>query len=234
MTNSKPRAYTVDEIRETLCSGYAELVPYWVNTNHYYYAHRPLVEKISGLMHSFYSFAAGSSFLPSLDMNVYSTAEAKARSIARGENWFPVGVENAVDINDGSLQYHSAAEYPIYEKYMGHLKDETEVPREMTAQEMRFALLTKVAEILNRQVFSNQPNVSNLDRAANVMRELFDMFENGADGWDARIQLVTAYLEEDETYFKANGENWYDATILNNQSESLTAVWDRCWEQEKK
>lgn len=227
MTNS--RAYTTEEIQDTLISNCLELVPYWVNTTHYHYKNRPLSERMSGIMHSLYAVAAGSSgaFSSSLDFNVYSTEEAKARSIALGQNWFPVNIANAVDINDGGLQYVSADRVPEYKKIV--TEEIGMEPSEMTASEMRYAFFVKIYDSL--VYWEAHKELSELDRAANMVRDFFILCEKGAPDWDARIELVTRPHPEDKEYFIGLGENYYEETTLTDIGEgrSLLQLWDEGW-----
>lgn len=224
------RAYTPEEVQDELFNHLTFMVPYWINSDHYHYKDASLKEKMSGYMHSLWVSFAGNSggFSTSISMYAYSTEENAQRNIDAGRNFFPVGLECAGDINDGTLQYHSAE---------NSLKAPESVtaggPREWTEGEIRAILFNRIAEILND--WEARENVADLDKCAGMVRNIFNLFEGNDPKFEAKIALVSEPHPDDKEYYLENGENYYEEeTNLSIPERSLVEAWDFWWEKTQK
>lgn len=218
-----PRAYTPEEVQDEFFSNIACNVKYWVAETRVPYDE--IVEKLSGMMHSFHATTAGLSggFSSSVDMRTYGTAEAAQRNIEAGENFFPVGVEGAVDINDGALKYHNAEDH-VPEP----TKVEGEEPREWNDDEMRAFFFNRVAIFIAK--WSGKKNISKLDKGAGLFRDIFLLCEGKDPYFPAKIDLISTPHPEDKEYYLENGENYYEEeTNLSTSDRSLVEAWDYWW-----
>jgi len=221
----QPRAYTPEEVQDEFFGHAAFMVPYWVNTNHYAYKDSPLKEKLSGILHSFYATTSGSSggFGCSVEMLVYGTEEAAERNIKAGRNFFPIGWEGAVDINDHGLKYHDAENHvPVPESA------EDEGSREWTEEEMRVFFFNRVADFIAE--WDSKTDISDMDKAAGMMRDIFVLCEGRDPKFEAKVALVATPHPEDKEYHIENGENFYEEeTNLRTDKRDLVEAWDFWW-----
>ena len=225
-TNS--RAYTPEEVQDEFFSGITFLIPYWVNTTHYEYKNKPLTDRLAGAMHSFYVTLAGNAgFGAGVDMMAYSTEEAADAKVAAGLNFFPAGKDDAVDINDGGLQYHSAdqpVEAPL---------QEAGVRREWTAEEILTMFLKRVNEILTD--WNARTGISDIEKGAGMMRDIFVLCDGNDPKFEARIDFVASPHPDDKAYYIENDENYYEEkTLISTPGNSLTQAWDEWWARTNK
>jgi len=89
---TKPRAYTTEELRETLLNHLHVLVDYWAEL-----PDKTPKERLSGLMHStLVALDGGSMVLPMFDLLVNPRPDDKKYHQAKGENWY----ENGTTVHD--------------------------------------------------------------------------------------------------------------------------------------
>lgn len=229
ISRETPRAYTPEEVQDELFSHLAFMVPYWINSTHYHYKNASLKEKMSGYMHTFWVTFAGNSggFNSAVSMYAYSTEENAQRNIDAGRNFFPVDLECAGYINNGTLQYHSA------EESLEAPENVTEDgPREWTEEEIRTILFNRIAEFLNE--WEAKADVSDLDKCAGMVRDIFNLFEGNDPNFEAKIDLVSEPHPNDKQHYLENDENYYEEeTNLNTPERSLVEAWDFWWAKTK-
>jgi hypothetical protein len=223
-----PRAYTQEEVQNELFEHLAYLLPYWVNSTHYAYENSPIHEKLSGMMHSFYVALSGMSggVNVSFDMRVHSTKEQIEKAIAEGRNYFPEGLDESYDINDGNMKYQSA-------EMSGEVDENgSDGPREWGQGEAREIFYTRVSEIFHEWV--DKKGVSDMDKGAGLIRSIFDLCEGNNPKFDATISLIASPHPDDKEHYLENGENYYEEeTFLSTPQRSLTQAWDAFWEKAK-
>lgn len=222
MIDGELRAKTVLEVQEELVGHLVDIVAYWVAVGQDR-NFDTFEKRMSGLMHSFYVTFAGNSggFGPSIDMYPVSSEDAVVRNIAGKKNFFPASFEISSDINDGSLQYHSAENHV-------DVPENSESPREWTQEEMRALLYNKVADLIADATKFTEG--SEFENAGKFMRSVLSLLENG-DGDFPKVALLVVSQEEDKEFYIENEENFYneEGTLLTGQSPSLLDLWDSFW-----
>lgn len=219
------RAKTVQEVQEELIEHLAYMVKEWIETTLDSASKDTITYRLSGMVHSMWSTFSGCSggFGPSINMYPFSTDEEMKANIAAGWNYFPPSVDEATDINDGGLKYHSGENYvPVPES--------SNPPREWDEEEMCHLLFNKVADLLHAA--AGREELSRLERGGLFFRSVLDLFENGSDDFP-KIMLLAVTSPEDKEYYIENSENYYeeDGTQLTGQSPSLLQFWDFYWDR---
>lgn len=221
---SEVRAYTPAEVQDEFFSALTYLPDYWVNSTHYHYKNSPLVDRLSGIMHSFYVVLAGNAgaFGTGVDMRVYTSVEAAGEDAANGRNFFPAGREEYVDINDATLQYHSAekpAEVPV--QASGEV-------RQWNDAELRAMFYNCVKRILDTR--ATDESLTPVERAGAMLRDVFVLFDGNDPEFPAKIELVAVDNDENREYYIEEGENYYGyETPLSSPERSLVQGWDEMW-----
>lgn len=225
IAQDSPRAKTVAEVQDELIEHLVSLVPYWIKTKLDSPKDDNLTYRLSGMMHSFYVTFAGCSggFSLGIDMYPFASEEDANERIAEGKNFFPTSADVSTDINDGSLQYHSAEDYVAIPESIG-------ASREWDAEEMRAFLYNAVAGLLHEAL--EQDGLTDLGKGAYFLRSVIQMFENG-HGDFPQVMLSAVPHPDDKDYYIDNDEDYYetDGTRLTGQERSLTSIWDYYWER---
>ena len=232
--DDNPRERTALEVQEEFFSHLTDTVPYWIRSSYqgsHGQPHKLLKDSIEGFLHSFGSIVAGNAggFDASVDMIVSASPEIKSFG---GRNFFPArakNFENAVDINDGGLQYRA-----FLDKNIIPLPDDSGPARQWNEGEILDLLYREIKSIRTFTVdkhiaghFSND-----YEALAFFARTLLGLFEEGSNKFPATVELYAVSNLEDQEYFREEGLNWVPLrTPLALPERSLTQAWDAWWEK---
>lgn len=227
-----PRGRTALEVQDEFFSHLTDMASYWIrnnNLNSYTGKHNSLKERIVGFMHTFGGIVAGNAggFDASVDMIVTATSKTKAFG---GENFFPSkakGIENAVDINDGGLQYRA-----FFDRAPAFDFDKSTPSREWTADEIASILYKEIASTATYTVDKNITGhfENDYEAMAFFARSVLTLFEEGSKNFPATVELYAVSNIEDQEYFKEEEMNWMPLrSPLALPGRSLTQAWDEWW-----
>lgn len=230
-----PREYTAVDVQELFFSHLTDMASYWIRINPadaHSGSHKFLRERIEGFLHTFGAIVAGNTggFSSSVDMVVSALPGVKSFG---GRNFFPAkakNVEDAVDINDGGLQYRG-----FLDKNPVTSPDDSGPSRQWTEDEILDLLYKEIKSIrnftLDKHVACHFPN--HYEAMAFFARSLLNLFENGSENFPATVELYSVSTEEDQEFFRdTEGVNWMPLrSPLALPERSLVQAWDEWWEK---
>lgn len=232
--DGNPRERTAVEVQDEFFSHLTDMASYWIrvnNPNSYTGKHNSLKDRIVGFMHTFGGIVAGNAggFDASVDMIVTGTSATK---VSGGDNFFPPkakDIENAVDINDGGLQYRA-----FFDRAPALDLDKSTPSREWTADEIASILYKEIASTATYTVDKNISGhfENDFEAMAFFVRSVLSLFEEGSTRFPATVELYAVSNQEDRSYFKEEGKNWMPyRTPLALPERSLTQAWDEWWDK---